>query len=173
MTPIAPSGFLKRSACLSRSDRATGKACLMLLSRSQFLGLNKRRFKTVSIPDGLELPDASLTCGMSVRIRSLTEGESATFEMSNLRFAKNGEKVLVSQVGMEEHRRRLLRLVLVDEGGSSLLGPEDDLSLIGLDNMVTSIIYAEACKHTGIKERDEEPEKKDSKRINDAGGTGN
>lgn len=131
----------------------------MLLSRSQLLGLTKRRFKEVPLPDGIELPDGTVTDGAKVRIRSLTEGESATFEMSNLRFAKNGEKVLVSQVGMEEHRRRLLRLVLVDENGSSLLGPDDDLSLIGIDHLVASVIYAEACKHTGIKERDEEPEK--------------
>lgn len=144
----------------------------MLLTRSQFLGLNKRRFKDVAIPDGIELPDGTLTAGMSVRIRSLTEGEAAAFEMSNLRFTKTGEKVLVSQLGMEEHRRRLLRLVLVDESNNTLLTSDDDAPLIELDGLVASAIYAEACKHCGLKERDEEPEK-NSKRTSDAGKPGN
>lgn len=143
----------------------------MLLTRSQLLGATKRRFKSVPLPDGIELSDGTVTAGAIVRIRSLTEGELATFEMSNLRFTKTGEKVLVNQAGMAEHRRRLLRLVLVDEQDNSLLGPDDDETLIGLDGLLASVVYAEACKHCGLKEPDEQPEK-NSNRTSGGGATG-
>lgn len=130
----------------------------MILTRTLLLSANKRRYKNVSIPDGIEL-DGHVTNGDSVLIRSLTAGEMDTFEMSNLRFAKGGDKVLVNQSGMEEHRRRLLRLVLVDEKKETLLGPEDDPAVIGLDGLVAQAIYLEACKHCGLKERDEDTEK--------------
>lgn len=144
----------------------------MLLTRSQLLGANKRRFKNVPLPDGIDLGDGTITRDAEVRIRSLTEGETAQFEMSNLRFSKAGEKVLVSQAGMEEHRRRLLRLVLVDGNDNTLLGPDDDPALLGIDGLIAATIYAEACKHCGLKERDDVPEKKDLPKTSVAAGTG-
>lgn len=131
----------------------------MLLSRSQFIGLSKRRFKNVPIPDGIELPDGETTKGMEVRIRSLSEKESADFDMSNLRFTKGGREVLVNQTGMEQHRRRLLRMVVVDEQGNLLLTAEDDAAVMDLDGLIAQTVYTEACKHCGMKERDEEPVK--------------
>ena len=131
----------------------------MLISRVQLLGANKRRFKEVPLPNGVELGDGHVTDNDSVRIRSLTAGEMDTFEASTWQTNKARDKVLIDTGAIEEHRRRLLRLVLVDESGNTLLTPDDDLAVVGIDGILVSEVYREACKHTGLKERDESIEK--------------
>ena len=131
----------------------------MILTRAQYLGAKKRRFKNVPLPDGIDLGDGTLTKDASVRIRSLTQGELDRYEAGTYRVSKTGEKLLIDSSALEEHRRRLLRLVLVDENDNTLLGPEDNDAVLETDGLLASNVYREACKHCGIKELDEQAQK--------------
>lgn len=124
----------------------------MLLTRSQMIGMTRRRFKEIPIPDGIELPDGSVTSDCKVRIQSLTEAELATYEMCVFTFGKSG--VAANEKGMAEQRRRLLRMVCVDEQNAQLYGPEDDEYLQRLDGMLATLLHREACQHCGIREVD-------------------
>ena len=143
---------------------------MTLLNRETFLGANKRRFRLVDVPDGIELPDGGITNATKVRIRSLTEREMASFEMSNVSVTKSRDKVLVSQAAMESHRRRLVQLVLVDDSGNTLLTDQDRDALESVDGILIQAVYLEACKHCGLKESDES--EKNSRGTPDAAAIG-
>lgn len=138
----------------------------MIISRAQLLGMKARRYKDVAIPDGIVLGDGSVTKDAKIRIQSLTAGELDAYQASTYVVAKGRDKVLIDASSLEEHGRRLLRLVIVDENNSRMLFADDDLPFLDIDGMVTSLLYREACQHCGIRELDEQIEKKDSKRTN-------
>lgn len=122
----------------------------MLLTRSQMIGMTRRRYKEIVIPDGVELPGGSFTSDCKVKIQSLTEAELATYEMCVFTFNKTG--LVANEKGVGEQRRRLLRMVCVDEQNAQLYGPEDDELLQQLDGMLATLIHREACLHCGIRE---------------------
>lgn len=110
-----------------------------LASRDALLGLNQRRFTTVEIPEH----------GLSFRIQSLTEAEKSHYETQTL--TKKGD---VSRAKINDARRRLVCLCLVDEVGNRLFADGEQDLLKPIDGLATSRIY-DACRdHCGFAEGD-------------------
>ncbi len=102
----------------------------------------KRRFRDVPLP----------VCGLTVRIRSLTEGELSAY-YAHVAAAK-------SDAGrarrMENATRRLFAQCLVDGDGNRLLADQDADSLANMDAADSQRLYDACAEHTGISQRDVE-----------------
>ena len=122
-----------------------------LTTRGELLGLTKRRYKTIEIPE-LEL---------TFRIQSLTEREKSEYETALL--TKTGRSV--SRERLTDASRRLMVLCLVDDNGDRLLEPADVGTLSQLDAIVASKIYDECQSHCGFGDDDIEEIVKNSERV--------
>lgn len=119
------------------------------LGREEFLAPQQRRYATVTMPG----------FGM-VRIQSLTEREKSDFETAAMT-VKGG----LSRRKLEEARRRLIVLCIVDANGNRLLTEQDMPTLENLDGAVSTRIYDECRRHCGFDEEDIETLVKNSEAI--------
>ena len=124
---------------------------MTLTTRGELLGLTKRRYKTIEIPE-LEL---------TFRIHSLTAREKSEYETALL--TKTGRSV--SRERLTDASRRLMVLCLVDDNGDRLLEPADVGTLSQLDAIVASKIYDECQSHCGFGDDDIEEIVKNSERV--------
>lgn len=112
-----------------------------IVSREQLLGVKARRFVAITVPG---LPG-------KVRLRSLTEREKTDYELAFLDKKGNTDKKR-----LDESRRALICLVVVDANGNPILSDEDVKALQDVDAMTTTTIYGAAMKFCGFNI--EEPE---------------
>jgi hypothetical protein len=108
--------------------------------RDELLGVvMKRRHEAVELP----------ICGMTVRIRSLTEREVSRYQMRTV--AKRGgfrtERML-------DASRRLIVLCLVNQEGGRLFGDDETDWLVEWDSADTQCLYNACAKHCGIDTSD-------------------
>lgn len=99
--------------------------------------------------------------GYEVRIRSLTERERSAYE-SQLLNAKGD--VLKSK--LEEAKRRLICLCLVDDAGNRILSDSDADNLLEWDGSDTAAAYDVIFSHCGFQKRDIEDLVKNSVATN-------
>lgn len=116
-------------------------------TREQFLAKARRRFKDVTLP----------VSGLTVRIRSLMEGEKEAYEAEML--TTKGEVRFNRLVNV---RRRLVVLCLVDENGDPILSKEDVDALKDLDGADLAHLQEECAVHCGFKAGDIEALAKNS-----------
>lgn len=123
------------------SDLIEGEVC----TREQLLGAKTRRFLDFEVPG---LPGR-------VRIRSLNEKEKSAFEVEFL--TKKGTP---DRDRVEQMRRRLVCLTVVDATGSTILRDEDVRQLEEIDGAITTAIYNQAQGHCGFSAGDLEDARK-------------
>jgi hypothetical protein len=126
---------------------------MRLLKRKDFVGSEnkKRRFETIPCP---------WDSNTGIRLRNLTAGEHAEFEMSQL--TKKGG--LATQ-RLIEAKRRLLALTIVDEQGNPEMSDADIAEMEDTDGGLVNWAYSEACKHCRITESEIEDLAKNSVAI--------
>ena len=124
----------------------------MLTSRTELLGLSKRRYKTIEVPN----------LGLEFRIQSLTAREKSEYETALLTKTGRG----VSRERLNDAARRLMVLCLVDSDGRRLLEPGDVGELAEMDSIVAAKIYNECQTHCGFNEDDIEQIVKNSESVN-------
>ena len=122
---------------------------MSVVSRDAFLKPAQRRYREVDI-DGFGV----------VRIQSLTEREWATFEMSAVA-TKGG----IIRKRVEDARRRLLALCVVDAAGNRLLADVDVPQLANLDGAVAAKLFDACQKHCGFEDNEIEDMVKNSEAI--------
>ena len=122
-----------------------------LVAREAFLTPAERRYQTIAI-DGFG----------SVRIQSLTERQWAGFEMSAVA-AKGG----IIRKRVEDARRRLIALCVVDDAGNRLLSDSDVPQLEQLDGAVAAKLFDVCQKHCGFEDNEIEDLVKNSDGIPD------
>ena len=128
------------------------KKATNLTTRNELLGLTKRRFKTIDIPE----------LDLTFRIQSLTEREKSEYETALLTKTGRG----VSRERLTDAARRLMVLCLVDDDNNRLLEPGDVNALSQLDAIVAAKIYNECQTHCGFGEEDIEQIVKNSESVN-------
>lgn len=111
----------------------------MLSTRTDFLKPATRRYKNVTLP----------VSGNLCRIRSLMEGEKEAYEAATLS-ASGG----VRKDRLENARRRLIVLCLVDDNGDPLLTAGDLDTLKTLDGADMATLQNEIMEHVGFKPGD-------------------
>ena len=122
-----------------------------LVGREAFMKPAERRYQTVDI-SGFG----------TVRIQSLNEKEWAEFEMSAVA-SKGG----IIRKRVEDARRRLIALCVVDGDGNRLLSNADVPSLENLDGSVAAHLFDVCQKHCGFEDNEIEDLVKNSDRIPD------
>ena len=122
-----------------------------LTTRRELLGLTKRRFKTIEIPE----------LNLTFRIQSLTEREKSEYETALLTKTGRG----VSRERLTDAARRLMVLCLVDDDDERLLEPADVGTLSQLDAIVAAKIYDECQSHCGFGDDDIEQIVKNSESV--------
>ena len=122
-----------------------------LVGREAFMKPAERRYQTVDI-NGFG----------AVRIQSLNEKEWAEFEMSAVA-SKGG----IIRKRVEDARRRLIALCVVDEAGNRLLSNADVPSLENLDGSVAAHLFDTCQKHCGFEDNEIEDLVKNSDGIPD------
>lgn len=127
------------------------KKATNLTTRNELLGLTKRRFKTIDIPE----------LDLTFRIQSLTEREKSEYETALLTKTGRG----VSRERLTDAARRLMVLCLVDDDNNRLLEPGDVNALSQLDAIVAAKIYNECQTHCGFGEEDIEQIVKNSESV--------
>ena len=127
------------------------KKATNLPTRNELLGLTKRRFKTIDIPE----------LDLTFRIQSLTEREKSEYETALLTKTGRG----VSRERLTDAARRLMVLCLVDDDNNRLLEPGDVNALSQLDAIVAAKIYNECQTHCGFGEEDIEQIVKNSESV--------
>jgi len=120
-----------------------------VLTRDQLLGQCERRYRDVELPGG-----------GSVRIRSLSEKEKSAYETELMT-----GKGTFRRSRLDDAKRRLMVLCLVDEDGQPLLQRGDTAALENLDGAVTSHIYDEIREHCGFDAEDIEEAVKNSNAV--------
>ena len=111
----------------------------------------KRRFDEVTLP----------VCGLTVRIRSLFEGELSAYQVRV--FSAKDEKTRAAR--LLAANRILIALCLVDGDGNPLV-PDGESSKLGeLDGADTACLYEACAKHVGIDTTDVEELVKNSETI--------
>ncbi len=128
------------------------KKATSLTTRNELLGLTKRRFKTIDIPE----------LDLTFRIQSLTEREKSEYETALLTKTGRG----VSRERLTDAARRLMVLCLVDDDNNRLLEAGDVNALSQLDAIVAAKIYNECQTHCGFGEEDIEQIVKNSESVN-------
>jgi len=128
------------------------KKATNLTTRNELLGLTKRRFKTIDIPE----------LDLTFRIQSLTEREKSEYETALLTKTGRG----VSRERLTDAARRLMVLCLVDDDNNRLLEAGDVSALSQLDAIVAAKIYNECQTHCGFGEEDIEQIVKNSESVN-------
>ncbi len=128
------------------------KKATNLTTRNELLGLTKRRFKTIDIPE----------LDLTFRIQSLTEREKSEYETALLTKTGRG----VSRERLTDAARRLMVLCLVDDDNNRLLEAGDVNALSQLDAIVAAKIYNECQTHCGFGEEDIEQIVKNSESVN-------
>ncbi len=127
------------------------KKATNLTTRNELLGLTKRRFKTIDIPE----------LDLTFRIQSLTEREKSEYETALLTKTGRG----VSRERLTDAARRLMVLCLVDDDNNRLLEAGDVSALSQLDAIVAAKIYNECQTHCGFGEEDIEQIVKNSESV--------
>ncbi len=127
------------------------KKATNLTTRNELLGLTKRRFKTIDIPE----------LDLTFRIQSLTEREKSEYETALLTKTGRG----VSRERLTDAARRLMVLCLVDDDNNRLLESGDVSALSQLDAIVAAKIYNECQTHCGFGEEDIEQIVKNSESV--------
>ena len=122
-----------------------------LVGREAFMKPAERRYRNVNIDEF-----------GTVRIQSLNEKEWAEFEMSAVA-SKGG----IIRKRVEDARRRLIALCVVDESGNRLLSNADVPSLENLDGSVAAHLFDVCQKHCGFEDNEIEDLVKNSDRIPD------
>ena len=122
-----------------------------LTTRNELLGLTKRRFKTIDIPE----------LDLTFRIQSLTEREKSEYETALLTKTGRG----VSRERLTDAARRLMVICLVDDDNNRLLEADDVSALSQLDASVAAKIYNECQAHCGFGEEDIEQIVKNSESV--------
>lgn len=103
-------------------------------------GTAKRRFRLVALP----------VSGVTVRIRSLTEGELSAYQRRL--FAKGGRGL--DPTAMQSANRRLFVLCIVDGDGNRLFTNDDENRFADMDAADASKLYEECAEHCGIDRTD-------------------
>lgn len=111
----------------------------MGLSRDEFLGQREVRYMDVPIGDN----------GQTVRIKSLTELERSSFEVT-CGAGTNKKRSL------RDSRALLLCRCIVDEDGNLMMGDDDVERLHEMDARITGRVFDAAVKHIGISNEDVE-----------------
>jgi len=122
-----------------------------VVGREAFMKPTVRRYRNIDI-DGFGL----------VRIQSLNEREWAEFEMSAVA-SKGG----IIRKRVEDARRRLIALCVVDEEGHRILSNADVPSLENLDGSVAAHLFDACQKHCGFEDNEIEDLVKNSEGIPD------
>jgi len=122
-----------------------------LVGREAFMKPAERRYGSVDI-NGFG----------TVRIQSLNEKEWAEFEMSAVA-SKGG----IIRKRVEDARRRLIALCVVDGDGNRLLSNADVPSLENLDGSVAAQLFKVCQDHCGFEDGEIEDQVKNSDRIPD------
>lgn len=123
-----------------------------LATRAQLLKKTARRYAY--------FPESGTIDGLRFRMQSWTERERSDFESKML-----SAKGTVSKAKMEDSRRRLIALTLVDESGERLLSDDDVSALEGIDSRLTSALFTAASDHIGFASDDLEELVKNSGEI--------
>lgn len=108
----------------------------MSVTREIFLRKPEARYREVSLP----------ACGLTVRIRSLTEAEKTNYERAL--YDKKGEQI---PGRLKDSRARLICLCLVDDEGKQLLLPGDEQDVLELDSADTSALWDACWEHVGFQ----------------------
>lgn len=125
----------------------------MYADKSALTGSTKRRFRDVTIPE----------TGDTFRLRSLSDRERSKYETDTL--TKSGK---VNTHRVEDSKRRLLVLTLVDAEGNRLFRDNETDQLADVDGLLIGRLFDAAREHCGFEEGDVEELAKNSVEI-DAG----
>lgn len=112
-------------------------------TKEQWFSANKRRFRDVVVS------------GMKVRIRSLTEGEWADFDIQNYDFENGGR----SEQGVRTSDARLVICAVVDADGNPVFNALDTAHLMQLDASVIRPLVRAIREHCGVLHDVEDAEK--------------
>lgn len=104
-------------------------------TRESFLRPFSPRYTTVDLP----------VCGLTVRIRSLTELERTQYE--NSRYSRDG-KLIPGR--LEDAKARLICLCAVDDSGAQLLKAGDEQAVLQMDSADTAALYDACWDHVGF-----------------------
>jgi hypothetical protein len=104
------------------------------------LGRAKRRYREIHLP----------VSDLTVRIRSLTEGELSSYQRKL--FAKGGRGL--DPTALRTANRRLFALCLVDEQGNRLFSDSDVDTMVEMDSMDSGKLYEACSEHCGIDRTD-------------------
>jgi len=121
-----------------------------MLTREQLLGKTKRRYCTVTLPEGEE-----------VRLQSLSEGEKSNYDSSMLNVKSGG----IFRDRLRDAERRLVVLTVVGDDDRPLLSLSDVEALAAVDGRIISLLFNAATKHCGISKDDIEAAVKNSEGI--------
>ena len=88
--------------------------------------------------------------GFRLRIRSLTERESADYQAKLV--AKKGDGLRTER--LKDANRRLIALCLVDEEGNTYVTPTMQAQLGNWDAADTGFLYDECANHCGLNKSD-------------------
>lgn len=111
----------------------------MTITRESLLKGNARRVRKVDL-DG----------GETAYLRSLTEGEMAGYEQSQLGPPDKEGRRRTDPEQLRRSRARLVCLTLSDEVGNRLLKDEDEDLVLELDASLTGLLADAASDHVGL-----------------------
>lgn len=127
---------------------------LTIAGRDDLFSLSETRYAVLKNVGGT---------GKNFRIRSLTEAEKSDYE--TLTLTTKGQ---VNKDKLNDARRRLVALCLVDAQGNRICGDADVDKLKGIDGLITSHIYDECRVHCGFEDGDIEKLVKNSENVADS-----
>ncbi len=126
------------------------EATPQLANAEQLFAPCKRRYKSVTLP----------VSGLNVRIRSLTERETADYQTQTL--AKSGNYKMSK---LEDATRRLIVLCLVDGAGNRILNHTHMEKIAEWDSADAAHLYKECATYTGVNTEDIESLVKNSGKV--------